>query len=355
MNFYNLFQKPKGTGANIDVRTNEEKSKDYLFKETVATANPVNWVEKTQSEWRKFPIYNQNGSGSCVAQTLAKLLGVLYWLKNGVYVHFSATHIYQRRSNKPSAGMYGIEAFDIARQGVTLEELVPSQNLTDEKMDDTVIEEYKQDVGKIFKIGNYIVLPIKDIDTVASVIQTTNKAIMVWFYFKTNEWTSKPVIKYSDLDLHSKDTGRHSVAAVDAALVDGKKALIIEDSWGSSYGLAGQRVINEDFFKTRNFFAAYPMNFAFEEKSIEKPSYTFTVTLKFGQTNDHIKALQDILKYEGMFPTNISSTGYYGSITSDAVLQFQRKYNVASATELDSLQGRIVGMKTIAKLNELYS
>ena len=104
------------SGAIIDIRPEEEKEKDYHFGEIVAAANPVNWVEKPQSAWRKFPIFNQDGSGSCVAQTLAKLLGILYWLKNQLYVHFSATHIYQRRSNKPYGGMAGVDAFNIARK-----------------------------------------------------------------------------------------------------------------------------------------------------------------------------------------------------------------------------------------------
>jgi hypothetical protein len=71
----------KGTGALVDTRTKAEKEKDYFFAEVVASANPVDWVEKKESEWRSFPIFNQNGSGSCVAQTMAKMLGVMLWLK----------------------------------------------------------------------------------------------------------------------------------------------------------------------------------------------------------------------------------------------------------------------------------
>jgi hypothetical protein len=185
---------PFQSGALIDERPFEEKEKDYLFKEMVASINPVNWVEKSFAEWRVFPIFNQDGSGSCVAQTLAKLLGILYWLKNQCYVHFSATHIYQRRANKPSVGMAGVNAFDIAAKGVTLEELVPSQAMNDYQMDDIEIPEYKEEVGEIFKIHNYVILPIKDIDTIASIIQTTGKGVMVWFYFKTDEWTDVPKI-----------------------------------------------------------------------------------------------------------------------------------------------------------------
>lgn len=368
------------SGALIDARPDEEKEKDYHFGEIVAAINPVNWTEKPQSAWRKFPIFNQDGSGSCVAQTMAKLLGILYWLLNQLYVHFSATHIYQRRANKPSGGMAGVDAFNIARQGSTLEELVPSQNLNDSQMDGTVIPQYKQDVGKVFKIGNYVSLPVKDIDTIASIIQTTSKGVMVWFYFKIDEWTDVPTVKYSNLDLNAGDTARHSVTAVDFTLYQGKKALIIEDSWGATAGLNGQRVITEDFFRVRNWFAAYPINFAFDDQTQPqpqplpgpaKPKYTFTKPLVFiawdviknqpanvalheSQKAD-VVALQNILRYEGFFPSNVSSTGYYGSITAKAVDSFQRAHQVVPLSELDALRGRRVGDKTIKVLNDLYS
>jgi hypothetical protein len=352
------------SGAVIDTRTDEQKLKDFKFEEIVAAANPVNWVEKPQASWRHFPIFNQDGSGSCVAQTLAKLLGVLYWLKNGLYVHFSATHIYQRRSNKPAGGMAGVDAFNIAKAGVTLEELVPSQNMTDSQMDGVVIPQYKQDVGGIFKIPNYVSLPVKDIETIASVIQTTQKAVMVWFYFQSNEWTEHPTVINPNLDLNAAATARHSVAAVDFTLVNGKKCLIIDDSWGTSFGPAGERVIDEDFFKARNWFAAYPIAFVFDDQSqpqpqpqptpTPKPMHHFNVVLEFGQTSADITALQNILRYEGFFPTNVASTGYYGAVTAAGVLKWQIKHNVAPLAELNSLQGRRVGDKTIKKLNELY-
>lgn len=359
-------------GARIDERSAAEKEKDYRFEEIVASVNPVNWVEKSRSAWRKFPIFNQDGSGSCVAQTGSKLLGVLYWLENKVYVHFSATHLYQQRFNKPNAGMSGNDALEIMKKGVTLEELVPSQSMSDSEMDAAIIEQYKKDVGGIFKIGNYVNVATGDIDKIASIIQTTKKAMMVWFYFNYNEWTDVPSIKDSTLNLLASNTCRHSVTAVDFTLCGqsnlpdypetwGKKGIIIEDSWGLQYGLAGQRVITEDFFKARNWFAAYPINFKFndqteqEDEETTKPKYKFSDVLKFGQTNDDIKALQDILRYEGVYPANVASTGYYGAITAKGLIAWQRKYKVAAEAELAALAGKICGPKTIAKLNEIYS
>lgn len=384
MNFFNYFRKQPGTGANLDLRPEEEKAKDYHFGEIVATANPVTWTEKPASTWRKFPIYNQNGSGSCVAQTMAKLLGIFYWLKNGDYVHFSATHIYQRRVNKTTGGMDGVNVFDIAKTGVTLEELAPSQNMTDEQMTSAVIPDYKVKVGEIFKIGNFVMLPIGDIDTIASVIETTGKGVMVWVYFKHDEWTEVPTIKYPELTADAPGIGRHSITAVDWTLYKGEKAIIIDDSWGTSYGQAGQRVITESFFKARNFFAAYPLNFGFEDQTQPnpeplptpvpvpgKPKYTFTQKLVFipwdnannqpsntvlheNQKSD-VAALQDILKFEGFFPVNTASTGYFGSITAKALLFFQKKYTIDTDVVLDGLKGQICGPKTMEKLNELYS
>lgn len=347
------------SGALLDTRTEEAKLKDYTFKEIVSAPTPVTWIEKPQSEWRHFPIFNQNGSGSCVAQTLAKLYGILYWLKNQTYVHFSATHIYQRRVNKPQGGMGGVDAFNIAAKGVTLEELVPSQNMSDTQMDAVEIPQYKQDVGAIFKIPNYVQLPEGDIETVASVIQTTGKGVMVWFYFRNDEWTNQPKVLYPDLDRTASTTARHSVTAVDYTLVGGKKCLIIDDSWGVNYGYQGERVIDEDFFKARNFFAAYPMTFQFYDQPTPfpplKPKYTFTTPLEFGQTSDAVFALQSILKYEGLYPTNVATTGYYGAITATGVLKWQIAHDVAPLAELNPLAGRRVGSKTIVKLNSLYS
>jgi hypothetical protein len=189
------------SGARIDTRPEEKKEKDFLQKEIVASAAQVNWTEKPPDTWRKFPIFNQDGSGSCVMQTQCKEMGIMRWLKDGNYVHFSATDGYQRRSNKPDSGMGAIDARTIATQGITLEVLAPSQNMTDAQMDSIVIEPYKHQVGEVFKVPNYVAIPELDIEAIASTIQATGKGVMVWFYFKIDEWTERPIVKYPGLQL----------------------------------------------------------------------------------------------------------------------------------------------------------
>lgn len=341
-------------GALLDMRSEEEKAQDYHFSEIVSAVEPVNWIEKPQSQWRKFPIFSQNGSGSCVAQTLRKLLGIYVWIRTGVWVDLSASHIYQRRANRPAPGMAGTDAFSIGQKGTTLEQFAPSENMTDAQMDSVNVIPFMQKIGESFKLGAYITVSPTDIDTIASIIQKTGKGVMVWFYFdNSGEWIDVPEVHNPNLDLYASTTNRHSVTAVDFTLYKGKKALIIDDSWGLARAMNGQRVITEDFFKARNFFAAHFQNFAFEQVT-EKPKHTFTKPFEFGSRSDDVKALQDILKYENLYPTNTESTGYYGTITAAGVLKWQTQHAVAPASEITPLAGRRVGAKTIAALNQIY-
>lgn len=325
-------------GALLDTRTEAEKAKDYKFGEIVSAVEPVVWKEKSPEQWRKFPIFNQNGSGSCVAQTLRKLYGVYLWLRTGVWVDISASHIYQRRVNRPSAGMGGTDVFTIGQKGTTLNSFAPSDNMSDSQMDAVNVIPFMAKIGETFKLGNYIVVSPTDIDTVASIIQATGKAVMVWFYFRNDEWTDTPTVKYPALDLYAASTARHSVAAVDFALVNGKKCLIIDDSWGLAYAMQGQRVITEDFFIKRNFFAAHFQNFAFEELTTPKPHYLPGNTV----------SLQECLKHYGTFPTNVASSGVFGEVTKKAVSQFQVKEG------LHATGTGTVGPLTRARLLELY-
>lgn len=374
-------------GANLDTRPEEAKLKDHSFVEVVAAANDVNWQQKPESQWRKFPDQDQNGAGSCVANTIRKLAYIQFTLKKPEFakygVYFSENSIYHYRSNKPGSGMIGVESFDIWKgHGITLEALVPGQKMSDEQMDAIEIDALAEEVAKSFEITGHVGVPNGDFETIASIIQTTGKGVMSWFYFTPSEWSPfGPKILVSGLDLYADSTARHSVAVVDFFLypIDGvlKKCLLIEDS--AHFGNITRRVITEDFFKARNWFNRYAMNYKFYDQTQPsptpvpvdpKPIYTFSTALEFipldsnGNISDLAKnaaqekdviALQNILKYEGCMPINVGSTGYYGAITAKAVLKFQVKYSVASAQELASLAGRRVGPKTIDVLNMRYS
>lgn len=339
------------SGALLDMRTPEQKAKDFQQKEVVAAAAQVQWTEKPQNTWRKFPIFNQDGSGSCVMQTQCKEMGIMRQLTDGVYVHFSVADGYQRRIGRPVTGMGADDARRIAKEGITLEVLSPSQNMSDQQLDAELVEPYKHQVGTVFSVPNYLSLPTADIEAVASTIQATGKGVMIFVFFKIDEWTESPTILHPELAVGDADALRHAITVVDFTLRGNEKCLVIEDSWGTSFGMAGQRVVSETFFKRRNYYAGYLINFQFQQQGPQKPHHFFAVDMQLGDTNDEVKALQDCLKFEGLFPANADSTGYFGPITQKAVQGFQLKHGVVGAG--DAGYGR-AGPKTRAALNSIY-
>lgn len=375
-------------GANVDTRPIEEKQKDIPFGEIVISALAVVWTKKAPSVWRKFPVFDQNGGSDCVANTAAKILGILRWLKDQVFVRFSSAHIYRRRSNYPGGGMIGNNAFEILAQGATLDAIVPSDGLHEAELNSIQIPAYGVEVSKLFAIDNAVPIlpPIGDIETAASVIQATGKPLMVWFFFTAEEWGASTVdgapSDYNRPKVISALTGpqdrlslNHSVTAVDFTLTaDGKKALIIEDS--AHFGGYVRRIIDEDFYKARNWYVAYPMSLKTVQVTPEthndttRPRYTFTKPLRFipwdNSTNKpsnpalhasqeaDVRALQDILKYEGNMAANVASTGYYGPLTCTAVMKGQIAHNVDALQTLQDLKGEVFGAKSIAAYNAVY-
>ena len=331
--------------AIIDTRV--DKSKDYQFYELVAKADPVIWQTKTQ--WRTFPIKDQSQSNQCVAFTLAKMLGIQHQVDEGDWIDFSPTHIYERRANKGGAGMNAIDAFGIVqKEGVTFEKLYPSKTYNNDHETLNIKNHYAR-VGEVFRIGSYLTVS-RDIDTIASIIQRTGKGVMVWFWGDFAEWNREvPEIRNREINLFTAPV-RHSVTAVDFFIHNGKKALLIEDSWGIKYGRDGRRIITEDFLKERCYYAGHIMNFDFTVKKPEKTKYNITKPLQFGMRDEQVKELQRMLQDEGHFPSNTQTTTYYGAITARAVLDWQLKHKVDTEQTLRELQGRFFGRRSLQAL-----
>ena len=353
--------KTKFSGVIEDSRNTHEKSLDYKFEETVASSEVVNWIEKSPAEWKVYPIQNQDGSGSCVAQTVAKMAGIHHNLNHGEFIPYSATFIYNKRSNKPASGMWGVDAFNIWRnKGIVPEVMMESQSMNDSQMAQIPEDSADKLVGEVFTIGNYVLLPIKDAETVASVIQRTGKPVMVWFRSDYSAWSRDYPIApspSSNLEVH------HSVTAIDFCLINGEKHIIIEDSWGSTGILGrGQRAVSVDVFNKTNTFAAYTLNFKYDDREEKpdqrKPKFNLNADLLYGMTgNADVVNLQKMLKYEGLFPANVSATGNYFGLTANAVVKYQKKYNIAEDWYIDAyLTGdkSRVGPKTRAHINKNY-
>jgi len=308
--FKNLFFPPKVPFYGI---IDKYITPIYDFKEVVASANvPTFNGVNGDGSIRKFPYQYQDGSSSCVAFTCSKIATVLYYLLKGVIVKFSPGFFYVQRSNKPQGGMHINDIVKIAStKGCLIGDLMPSEGISESQINALEIEQYQFDSADAFKLPDaWVELPL-NFDIIASTIEATKKPIMVWFAFGPAELfgTIFPRI------LNNGNDRRHSMTLVDTSR-NYNNSLVIEDSADKETWY--QKFVDRTFFK-KCILARYPINFKF---AIGQTEIIYTGT---------IASLQDILRSEGFFPTNIQSTGVFGAITKESLAKFQKAHGISPA------------------------
>jgi len=321
------------SGALPDDVSEEEKAKRYDQKEVVATVGPISWIKK--NNYRSFPVRKQNGSGSCVMQSLEKERGIIAQSKYDEFVCFSANPGYQLRTNPGISGSTFDDLVKATNYGGILESLSPSQSLTDVQMMSVPTKKYFNDMAKVF--GAKRITMDNDIDVIASTIENTGKGVGITIRFGKGEWFYNQKVK--ELLPPDQWIWGHRVCAVDYTLdEEGNKCLVIEDS-ACEDGFP-QRLVSESFLLNRsNWKPNYIMNFkSYVELDVvpEKPHF-----------DGSIISAQKCFKYENFFPVNVPEIENWGPITRKACVEFQKKYGITPTL------GNF-GSITKAKLLELY-
>jgi hypothetical protein len=81
--------------------------------------------------------------------------------------------------------------------------------------------------------------------------------------------------------------------------------------------------------------------------------FSFKINFKLGDKNNDVKKMQEILIKQGLLANGLN-TGYFGSLTKQAVINFQEKHKAEILTPYGLLKGTgFVGPATRAKLNSL--
>lgn len=339
------------TGVLEDDRTEDEKEKDWQATEIFAHGTVVpEFRVVADNEWKKYQQRNQDGSGSCVSNTVSKMLEVRRKLSQGDSIKFSHAPIYINRSNKPSGGMIGVNALQLAcNLSSCKEEDMPSENKNDSQLDSMTLPENFEDLNNLVIPSNYAVLPV-DFDYVAGMIKQEGCA-MIWVNTDIASWAK-------DIPTPGGKKGIvvHSITGVDTVNLNGVDYIVIEDSWGKFGKYNGQRLLSREFFKDAAFFSAVLLDFRYNITGDEFAP--FNTIMEYGQTSEEIARYQKLLKARGFFPSDAQCTGYYGNITARATYLMQIKYNVAPLSELNAVQvngkiikGGAVRKKTLAIIN----
>lgn len=329
-------------GLLEDNRDDVAKSKDYLHTDAeLASAVPLNWIERDPTTWKAYPARNQWKTSTCVAQAAAKALYVLG------YDILSAHPQYRGRKNFPGEGMYLYDVGDLIKKpGTVLESIDPSQMKLEVDMNAELSAVVKEELKYTQAKGFTYVFVQKSQNWFEDIAQQIEQHGHCLLTFGSNytEWTSIPAV-------NGEVKWGHCVCAIDYVIYKGKKYIVIEDSWGANATeFDDRRLISEEFLMARGTGAMYFL----KPQDVIPVKFKFTRNLKKGDTGNDVVKLQDVMKYLGYMSDSIPSNGIFGPRTFEAVCKFQAAYvgDILKPAGLSAPTG-VIGYYSIKKLNEL--
>jgi hypothetical protein len=165
-------------------------------------------------------------------------------------------------------------------------------------------------------------------------------AIVAGFTFSRQGWATE----YIRAPKIGEATTGHAVALVGWD----PTYLIGQNSFGNNWGRGGMFFVSKDYspFSAYAIISDFPSNWKeLLPDPTQKPQYVFNNNLSVGMSGEEITILQDALKFFGCLSKSQESTGYYGEITRQGLIIFQKRYGI--------LATGFFGQLTRAKMNEL--
>ena len=279
---------------------------------------------------------NQYSSGSCGGNASAYLAHFNSLLNDINSKEKSARWIYAPVAVKGGGSSQQSLMNRLATVGSASEELVSSyrpDGSTDESFMTYTADFDTQDSidASNFK-GLTPIYSNLDFDSIAKGIRD-NGGLVLGIYGKNNgTWNST----YPEAP-KSSDTGLwcHWVGCFKAVTINGKKYLGIKNSWGN-VGDNGWQYLGEEYLPY--IFTAWGFT------KIGKENFMFNQDLYLGIQNSDVNKLQEFLKSKGYFP-NIKTTDYFGNITQQALIKYQKANNIFP-------QRGFCGIKTRTQINK---
>ena len=351
-----------------------ESPQDYRDISLSSVVEPVTLPLSFSVDVSMLPVENQRQIGACVGHAGAKYKQKLDQKDTGRVIPESPRFLYAvckcldgilSQGTYPRTSMkvlmdYGCATTDTVPNDTTLdhETYVYNRNLNN-----IPSEAFKD--AETQKIGGYASVDITLDGIQSAVFQSSGCSMLVrvgkeWYTDKNGliTWNADSILPIKP---PAVIISGHEIYVYGYETVGEDMKIFFINSWSGDWASAGKGWFWWSEYK--NFIveawtAVDIKNEVLEQvQNLPAPStfkYNFRNVILYGQRDEDVKNLQIALKIEGLFRYP-EITGYYGDISAEAVLAFQKKYNVASWLELSLLKGRRAGKKTLLKLNQLYN
>lgn len=359
---------PDAPGFSPGAVPSRPDPRDYSYAEIAAGAPQFDWKKGYDLEHElevKFKVKDQNGSFSCGGQAWAYYIAALEAAFSNTLEERSAKYIYAQTFSPFGGGSSGRDNSEVVRkQGCARESVLSSYD--NGKPPKEAFMTRPQDItdamradAKLSRALSYARVNT-DVDSIAQAVRDNYGVVIGICGSDNGTWRSERP-KYPH---YGQKIWRHWLFVGKAKLIKGEKCLGVINSWGTDVGDDGWQWISEEYVEAlikdtvldisqQGVWEAWTMVFNPNPPEADFKHH-FSQELHYGDKSDEVVALQKALQIDGVFPSTVPTTGYYGTITRRAVLDFQIKYQVAPLAELYSLAGKLVGVKTRAQLNKLF-
>ncbi len=225
-------------------------SKDYKYEQIMGVGVPFDW----NAGWEiphQLKMESQNGSLSCVGQSWAKYAEELEMVENKNFTDLSAKDIYQRIFAPQGGAEIRLGGKLVVNLGVNTEEDVPSYE-NGIPPSETYMRKFigGDEEALIYKSKSYASVVPSSIDHIAQVIRD-NLGCVSGFNGDNAGWATafiKPPLK--------TEWG-HAVYLIGAQLINGKKYIKFQNSWGRGWGEGGYGYFDESYLS--NIFSLWTL------------------------------------------------------------------------------------------------
>lgn len=340
--------------------------RDAIFASLVAIQSlPPTQI---QTDFSKFGIYDQLLTPSCVSHSVAKLMQLYWYLKTGEVITFNPQFLHIASAfvgAGPDDGRDPRTVLQCAKTigCATIATMPINTNVSNEQYcDPTQITEAMREEALKYAIPGFVAVSVTP-GAFRSAIDQYG-AISTLFEVGDTFWTAPDgSITWAKESIDPIRATSQLSSAHELTIIGQENADLFRgvNSWGDTWDDAGyfNFVLNEWQPYIAEAWAIVnpnPEALALIQSLPEAGefSHNFEVTLQSGMNSDEVRALQIALAIDGDFDYP-EITGFYGSLTAQAVTKFQTKYALASPAIIASLQGSQVGPATRAKLNSLFN
>lgn len=323
---------------------NTKDNRDINYKDIPATATPL--PSKHITDISMIPVLNQDLLGTCVAHAIIIVKIYQEYLATGKIIMFSRRFLYSLArllSAYVGEGLHPRDGAKIIKEiGARDNDDIDNNNLSHNEYVLYKPTQAEKDLAKKW-VSGFATTINGDIDTIKRAI-IKEGMVTITLNYDGNVWNSVT----GQLGKPKNKVSAHYIALYGYEDVGGDTIFYFRNSWGKGWGNNGNGQFNWSDYKKDAYdaliFTDIPNDLIEKAKTTQ---FLFTVNLAFKSTHNDVKRLQERLRDEGYYQYP-SITGYFGTVTKQAVIDYQKAKSIKPASGY-------VGPLTRAELNKPIS